>query len=51
MNKIVDSCPVKLSLVPIYIAELCKGTSRTVKYREYYYPTPRTNLGALVISL
>ena len=51
MNKIVDSCPVKLSWVPISIAELCKGTSRTVKYREYYYPTPRTNLGALVISL
>lgn len=51
MNKTVDSCPGKLSLVPIYIAELCKGTSSIVKYRECYYPTPRTNLAALVISL
>ena len=30
MNKIVDSCPGKLSLVSIYIAELCKVAQLTV---------------------
>lgn len=30
MNKIVDSCPGRLSLVPKYVAELCKVAQLTV---------------------